>query len=154
MPDMGCFGEFPAQRASNAENVSIWWRHHAAIKMKTRQHAWCGCTEPLSASYFYSCNNKVTFLTEKCPHIPVKYISRSHFMLKCVSRQDISVTGTSLSAIKNSTIDYLIFKCLQNSNIQWEINSLLLYEDTCSPISYWSSILIPMKLILYEREIN
>ena len=23
-------GEFPAQRASNAENVSIWWCHHAA----------------------------------------------------------------------------------------------------------------------------
>ena len=22
-------GEFPAQRASNAKNVSIWWRHHA-----------------------------------------------------------------------------------------------------------------------------
>ena len=21
-------GEFPAQIASNAENVSIWWRHH------------------------------------------------------------------------------------------------------------------------------
>ena len=21
-------GEFPAQRTSNAENVSIWWRHH------------------------------------------------------------------------------------------------------------------------------
>ena len=24
-------GEFPAQRASNAENISIWWRHHAKI---------------------------------------------------------------------------------------------------------------------------
>ena len=24
-------GEFPAQKASNAENVSIWWRHHASI---------------------------------------------------------------------------------------------------------------------------
>ena len=24
-------GEFPAQRASNAENVSIWWRHHAKL---------------------------------------------------------------------------------------------------------------------------
>ena len=23
-------GEFPSQRASNAENVSIWWRHHGA----------------------------------------------------------------------------------------------------------------------------
>ena len=24
-------GEFPAQRASNAENVIIWWRHHALL---------------------------------------------------------------------------------------------------------------------------
>ena len=23
-------GEFPAQRASNAENISIWWRHHTS----------------------------------------------------------------------------------------------------------------------------
>ena len=21
-------GEFPAQKTSNAENISIWWRHH------------------------------------------------------------------------------------------------------------------------------
>ena len=27
-------GEFPAQRASNAENVSIWWRHNVLV-------AWC-----------------------------------------------------------------------------------------------------------------
>ena len=26
--------EFPAQRASNAENVSIWWRHHEWIKAR------------------------------------------------------------------------------------------------------------------------
>ena len=25
-------GEFPAQMASNAENVSIWWRHHVLIQ--------------------------------------------------------------------------------------------------------------------------
>ena len=24
-------GEFPAQMASNAENYSIWWRHHADL---------------------------------------------------------------------------------------------------------------------------
>ena len=24
-------GEFPTQKASNAENVSIWWRHHGEI---------------------------------------------------------------------------------------------------------------------------
>ena len=27
-------GEFPAQRASNAENASIWWRHHDSICWK------------------------------------------------------------------------------------------------------------------------
>ena len=26
-------GEVPAQNASNAENVSIWWRHHAFLSM-------------------------------------------------------------------------------------------------------------------------
>ena len=27
-------GEFPAQMASNAENVSIWWRHHSTQKCR------------------------------------------------------------------------------------------------------------------------
>ena len=33
-------GEFPAQMASNAENVSIWWRHHvlSACCSKDAQH--------------------------------------------------------------------------------------------------------------------
>ena len=26
-------GEFPAQRASNAENISIWWRHHEIVPL-------------------------------------------------------------------------------------------------------------------------
>ena len=34
-------GQFPSQRASNAENVSIWWRHHVASipnECKYREH--------------------------------------------------------------------------------------------------------------------
>ena len=27
-------GEFPAQMASNAENVSIWWRHHEIVSVR------------------------------------------------------------------------------------------------------------------------
>ena len=27
-------GEFPAQRARNAENVSIWWRHHVMSRVQ------------------------------------------------------------------------------------------------------------------------
>ena len=34
-------GEFPAQRASNAENVSIWWRHHE-FKISPASHI-CPC---------------------------------------------------------------------------------------------------------------
>ena len=30
-------GEFPAQRASNAENVSIWWRHHGQWYLSHRR---------------------------------------------------------------------------------------------------------------------
>ena len=30
-------GEFPAQIASNAENVSIWWRHHVTSNDKAQQ---------------------------------------------------------------------------------------------------------------------
>ena len=26
-------GEFPAQRASNAENASSWWRHHDIVRI-------------------------------------------------------------------------------------------------------------------------
>ena len=31
-------GEFPAQRASNAENVSIWWRHHGEVITHRHHH--------------------------------------------------------------------------------------------------------------------
>ena len=31
-------GEFPAQRASDAENVSMWWRHHENQPYSTKQH--------------------------------------------------------------------------------------------------------------------
>ena len=33
-------GEFPAQRASNAENVSIWWRHYGTPFFITRGQFW------------------------------------------------------------------------------------------------------------------
>ena len=29
-------GEFPAQMASNAENVSVWWRHHGEVIISDR----------------------------------------------------------------------------------------------------------------------
>ena len=33
-------GEFPAQMASNAENVSIWWRHHVRVMILKSSTLW------------------------------------------------------------------------------------------------------------------
>ena len=41
-------GEFPAQRASNAENVFIWWRHHVYLR------SWCAvCNIVFSCTVIY-----------------------------------------------------------------------------------------------------
>ena len=34
-------GEFPAQMASNAENVSLWWRHYVLVKFRYIIGYWC-----------------------------------------------------------------------------------------------------------------
>ena len=41
-------GEFPAQRANNAENVSIWWRHHDPSIWYSHALLRCGCIIILS----------------------------------------------------------------------------------------------------------
>ena len=41
-------GEFPAQMASNAENVSIWWRHHAWLTPQLLEHHVCYRPGPVS----------------------------------------------------------------------------------------------------------
>ena len=41
-------GEFPAQMASNAENVSIWWRHHVL-----EQHPLCGVAWMIDIGFQY-----------------------------------------------------------------------------------------------------
>ena len=43
-------GEFPAQMASNAENVSIWWRHHDILNY-TFTHWGLGTYGSMDASF-------------------------------------------------------------------------------------------------------
>ena len=42
-------GEFPAQRASYAENVSIWWRHHKIISLVRKYISVFLCSGQISA---------------------------------------------------------------------------------------------------------
>ena len=62
-------GEFPSQRASNIENVSIWWHHHGDLSIKPPKA--CGplcllnCT--LNDSHVYN-ENEFRFLRILCWH--------------------------------------------------------------------------------------
>ena len=44
-------GEFPAQMASNAENVSIWWRHHSKCIFEKVLVLWVKFTEVCSRGF-------------------------------------------------------------------------------------------------------
>ena len=43
-------GEFPAQMASNAENVSIWWRHHGCDDLAYSTMRWFDITQSIILS--------------------------------------------------------------------------------------------------------
>ena len=77
-------GEFTAQMASDAENVSIWWRHHVlALSHRDRiNHHWIISTF-LSISIPFSGSVMATFLPQKRTHAtihPKNYAHGSHFV--------------------------------------------------------------------------
>ena len=44
-------GDFPAQMASNAKNVSIWWRHHGIMKWENSDYSHKGYTSSRKPGY-------------------------------------------------------------------------------------------------------
>ena len=67
-------GEFPAQMASNEENVSIWWRHHDCVNR-------CGLI--INEVLWHSFNVMFTWfvsidVTHKSPNAPVPYRTMLH----------------------------------------------------------------------------
>ena len=57
-------GEFPTQRASNTENVSIWWRHHAIPYIPENMHTVFFC----SRFWFFILPTLNGFKRFLCPH--------------------------------------------------------------------------------------
>ena len=65
-------GGFPSQRASNAENVPIWWRHHDHENIKISSAEWCpfgyGPTTHASCSFWDTYHYFATALASKDRH--------------------------------------------------------------------------------------
>ena len=70
-------GEFPAQRASNAGNVSIWWRHHGnthilvMIYMQHSRKDFNGFSNSESMHFWLSCDcsNDVSYFSKIIPNV-------------------------------------------------------------------------------------
>ena len=90
-------GEFPAQRASNAENVSIWWRHHVVngLSFKASWGRKANATIPKYHFIFSSWKSwwKFILVTGKwnCVHFPRNTI-RSEY---------VTITSNVISTTKN-----------------------------------------------------
>ena len=93
-------GEFPAQKASNAENVSIWWRHHdGAI--------------PSESSRVYSVHSSLLVEIHTNFHMCIKFLNTFQFVCKKHRKSYFPVKGRT-SVFKMSV---LFMSCL------WRIRS-------------------------------
>ena len=90
-------GEFPTQMASNAENVSIWWRHHASIKYI------CEHSLPTPAKYLldaFDIENK-KLLKRKAPVLPA--LEAMMAVGECVGLIDFCNMFNKMEAISQTT---------------------------------------------------
>ena len=98
-------GEFPAQRASNAENVSIWWRYHGS------KQSWASCTIDVHIylqnweTYLYSFkHNDITILSL----LSVQVQSRRLYSQSM--KKDKKYSNVSLYVAKHCHMYIFIFK--------------------------------------------
>ena len=89
-------GGFPSQRASKAEDVSIWWRHHCLIctqHLSMTRYVWYRVIED-RAMWSLHCINHWNKLVTDAPRIKrIKWYAVPHTylkMLKCVIECKVS----------------------------------------------------------------
>ena len=72
-------GEFPAQRASNAENVSIWWRHRVMRSgLLTYQRLRSSHPRQIQDGQHINIQLLIMYVIEFQFHIALTMIARSH----------------------------------------------------------------------------
>ena len=85
-------GEFPAQMSSNAEDVSIWWRHHESQELRNCQfvlHVLLLAPTPdiplwIGNAILHTNKSCSTYVLVHRPDCVVKHISRSFEMINLI----------------------------------------------------------------------
>ena len=96
-------GEFPAQRASNAENVVIWWCHHHDVQFS------CAINQPLLAHHWrvHQCLLTSRFIA---PSIPWGVSAPGGKMLKQLLKDHNFLNNSPIFIIESSTFNTFAFQ--------------------------------------------
>ena len=89
-------GEFPAQMASNAENVSIWWRYHEIVLRKCM----C-CMSPLTSEFCRSMGTLFCLFHLWPADVSWRLSNNLIFKIPLVETPSKSQTGVELQAMQN-----------------------------------------------------
>ena len=97
-------GEFPSQRASNAENVSIWWSHHIydgiTYPCTKHLHLWHIFTSMSQyAAILWSSENLSSFeILQSCIQASILYTP----VLSCIHNLNVGITVSADALVSNS----------------------------------------------------
>ena len=80
-------GEFPAQMASNAENVSIWWRHHVLHVICHHDHKDIEIEASWSSTVIksYVITNPRFISVHKLLYLPGHWVRSVHIVMWCTA---------------------------------------------------------------------
>ena len=116
-------GEFSAQMASNAGNVSIWWRHHVFVHGPLSHDVQfsCAITQPLLAHHWrvHQCLLTLRFIT---PSIPWGVSAPGGKMRKQLLKDHNFLNNSPIFTLEVLLLIYLLFKkhCIRYISI-WKI---------------------------------
>ena len=94
-------GEFPAQMVSNAENVSIWWRHHGMLMFSLSLAYWTTNQEGGYFSVYLSYSNQsIDWMPVSLPYPDITHVDKHRYVPR----------GNANASVDN---ECLTKKCLQ-----------------------------------------
>ena len=130
-PLCGEFTEFPTQSASNAENVSIWWSHHAHAFRNTGPwwgstgYRWIPHESQLSWALMFSLfvsPNKLLNKRSNCRWFQTPWLPCAVTVIPLNS----SVRNTSHGPATNRSCNFVLFSCFKDQFVNYENKWILL----------------------------
>ena len=130
-PLCGEFTEFPTQSASNAENVSIWWSHHANAFRNTGPwwgstgYRWIPHESQLSWALMFSLfviPNKLLNKRSNCRWFQTPWLPCAVTVIPLNS----SVRNTSHGSATNRSCNFVLFSCFKDQFVNYENKWILL----------------------------